>query len=338
MNVLYGISSLKNTLVKARPTKVVIIVSRLVAMKHKTLITKIKMSAPNGALITITDGESLKTWTSLENLLKKFTTLKLDKKSIVIVVGGGSMGDAIGFACSIYLRGIRYISIPTTLLAQVDSAHGGKTAINFDDFKNQVGTIHESFATIIEPSFLKTLPKEEIVSGLGEIIKAGFIADPSILYLLKKETLTSLLQSKNLKSIIKKSIKVKEKYVIEDLYDENIRQFLNVGHTIGHALELHHRLSHGRAVIIGMIEEFWMSEELGLSMKGISKELHIVLSNLGIVIDKKYKLDFKGVERDKRMNGDTLKWPIITETGKARIVEISLNKFKNLYESVIVKV
>jgi len=336
MNVLYGIASLKNSLAKAKPTKVLVITSRLVTTKHKELISKINMSAPSGTFMTLADGESLKTWSSLENLLKKFTALKLDKKSVVVVVGGGSMGDAIGFACSIYLRGIRYINIPTTLLAQVDSAHGGKTAINFGDFKNQIGTIHESFATIIETSFLNTLPKEEIISGLGEIIKSGFIADPSILPLLKKETLTTLLKSKNLKSIIEKSIKVKEKCVSEDLHDEGVRQFLNVGHTIGHALELNHQLSHGRAVLVGMVDEFKMSEKFGVSKDGIAKELDEVLLKLGVVI-KKYKLDFKGVERDKRIRGNTLKWPIIIEIGKTEIIEISLEKFKKLYESVIVK-
>ena len=194
-------------------------------------------------IIFIPDGEKAKEWNELERLLKKFSEFNLDRKSLVVALGGGTVGDMVGFASSIYLRGIRYIQVPTTLVAQVDSAHGGKTGINFLKYKNQIGTFYLPLTVIIDSHFIQTLENEQIVDGLGEIIKYGFIKDISILSLLKKHNLKTLVKS-DLEKIIKNLLKLKEYYISKDFKDGNIRQILNVGHTIGHAIELKYKISH----------------------------------------------------------------------------------------------
>ena len=169
--VLYQIEDLKNILKKEKPSNVHLVTSKKIAEKLKWVFQTIGISRAN--IIYIPDGESAKTWNSLKDLLTKFSEKGLDRSSIVVALGGGTVGDLVGFACSIYLRGIRYIQIPTTLLAQVDSAHGGKTGIDFLSNKNQIGRIYEPIAIIVDSRMLKSLAEKQIVDGLGEIIKCG---------------------------------------------------------------------------------------------------------------------------------------------------------------------
>ncbi|MES3005779.1 MAG: 3-dehydroquinate synthase family protein [Patescibacteria group bacterium] len=332
MNVLYTVKSIKKELLKIKPSKVVVVVSNNIQNIQSGIVKEVAVLSKAIKVIAVNDGEDLKSWKSIEKLLTKFLKLGLDRKSLIIAIGGGSIGDAVGFASSIYLRGIPYINIPTTLLAQVDSAHGGKTGINFGSYKNQIGTFHESVATVIDPRFIQTLSEEEIVSGLGEIIKAGYLADPSILLSLQKETTATLAQSKKLLTIIRKAIEVKRYCVLKDFKDKGVRQLLNLGHTVSHSIELKYKLSHGRAVIIGMMEEFEMSERAGLSKIGLTSSLKVLLEKLGISNEKKYIPDWNAVMKDKKVSGENLEWPIITEIGKANLVKVSLNNFKDLFK------
>lgn len=279
-------------------------------------------------IILLPDGEKSKEWGELEKLLKKFSDLNLDRTSVVIALGGGTVGDITGFAASIYVRGVKYIQIPTTLLAQVDSAHGGKTGINFNGLKNQIGTFYPPIAIIIDTRFLKSLSKEQIIDGLGEIIKAGFIKDTSILRLLERETIKTFIESKNLNKIIEKSIKVKEFYTANDFNDKNIRQLLNAGHTLGHSIELKYKISHGKAVIIGLIQELAFTESLGLSAPSLKKKLLNLLDSLNIDLNLNMEADWKMIMHDKKISGNKIAFPIIEKEGKSKLILLDLNTLK----------
>ena len=322
--ILHSLKSLKTFLKEKRPSGVCVVVSKKLYRKFKWAIKEI--GAPKKNIVFLPDGEAAKEWKEIEKLIKNFIKLQLDRVSIIIALGGGTVGDCVGFASAIYLRGVRFIQIPTTLLAQIDSAHGGKTGINFLNYKNQIGVIHLPTAVVIDSRFLKFLNREQIVDGLGEIIKAGLIKDLSILKLLEKETVESFSKSRQLKIIIRKAIKVKQYYLDKDLEDKNIRQILNFGHTLGHSIELKHKISHGRAVIIGMIQELKISEALGLTFPRIRQNLVALLKNLHIKINTDLEPDWNKLMRDKKIVGDNINLPIIKKEGSARLKKIKLKK------------
>ncbi len=326
--ILYSLSAIHKIIKKYKPSQVCIVTSERLVKKLAWAIKEIGVSKSH--IVVLPDGEKAKEWHELQKLLKKFNDINLDRKSLVVALGGGTIGDITGFAASIYLRGVNYIQVPTTLLAQVDSAHGGKTGINFRGLKNQIGTFHLPVATIIDFRFLKTLPQEFIVDGLGEIIKAGFIKDTSILMLPKKHTLQTLVKSRDLENIIKKSISVKNYFTDKDFKDAGLRQMLNVGHTIGHAIELKYKISHGMAVIIGMLQELKITEALKLTDPNVRENLESLLNNLGIVLDGRMKADWKTIIHDKKINGTIIDFPIIEKEGKSKLIKLNLKVLKKL--------
>ncbi len=330
--ITYSISSLNSILKKARPSQVCIVTSGILAKKLKWAINEIKFS--NIKTVLIPDGEKAKEWEELQKLLAQFSKLNLDRNSIVIALGGGTVGDLVGFAASIYLRGVRYVQIPTTLLGQVDSAHGGKTGINFLKYKNQIGVFAVPLVTVVDTRFIRSLSREQIADGLGEIIKAGLIKDKSILSILNKETLNSLPKSQRLDSLVKKSIAVKLSYTEKDFRDATVRQILNAGHTVGHAIELKYKINHGRAVILGLIQELQFTESLGLSASSVRINLVRLLNHLGITMGKKMKAGWSSVIHDKKITGKTIQFPVIQKEGKSKMVELDLNSLKKFIEKV----
>jgi len=326
--ILFSLKSINKILKQNEPSKICIVTSKNLAKKLAWAIKKIDVKKSD--IIFLPDGERAKDWQELEKLLKKFSGLNLDRNSVVIALGGGTIGDITGFASSIYLRGIRYIQVPTTLLAQVDSGHGGKTGINFLGYKNQVGSFYLPIATIIDTKFIASLPKAQVINGLGEIIKAGLIKDPSILSLLKKHHLDTLTKSPNLLKIIGKSIAVKKYFVGQDFKDTKNRQRLNFGHTFGHALELKYNISHGQAIIMGMLQELSCTEALKLTPLSVRKSLLTLLKNLGLKIDTTMKPDWKTMLHDKKITGNKIMFPVIESLGKAKLISLDLKVLQRL--------
>ena len=324
--IFYSLKSIHQVIEKENPSQVCIVTSDILKKKLAWAIKEIGVSKSH--IISVVNGEAVKEWNEIEKLLQKFVELNLDRKSLIIALGGGTIGDSVGFAASIYLRGIKYIQVPTTLLAQVDSSHGGKTGINFLGNKNQVGSFYPPLATIIDTRFIGSLSKEQITEGLGEIIKAGCIREPLILSFLKKETLATLPHSKRLEGIIKKSIKVKEYYIKKDYKDNGLRQILNVGHTLGHALELKYKIGHGKAVLIGMLQEFEITERMGLTHRSVRKNLVLLLKSLGIEVDTSLKPDWKNIVRDKKVNKGSVVLPAVAREGRSSLIEIKLKDFR----------
>lgn len=321
---LYSITSLKLLLEKEKPSRVCIVTSRKLLQKLKWAVKEI----PHTDVAILPEGEGAKSWEQIKKLLQQFIKLRLDRKSIIIAFGGGTVGDAAGFASSIYLRGIRYIQIPTTLLAQVDSAHGDKTGINFLNYKNQIGSFYAPLATVIDTRFLKSLSKEQLVDGLGEIIKAGLIKDASILSLLRKERLATLAESPGLESLVKKSIAVKQFYVKADPREHGLRQILNAGHTVGHAVELKYKLSHGKSVFFGLLKEISICESLRLTPHSIKKNLEALLHQLGIHVQANLSVNWKSLVHDKKVSNGVVILPVIEKEGKSKLLSIQLSTFK----------
>ncbi len=208
----------------------------------------------NAVLITISDGEQHKTLDTVSMLYSVFVRNGLDRTSTVIALGGGVVGDTAGFAAATYMRGVNLVQIPTSLLAMVDSSVGGKVGVDLPQGKNLVGAFKQPDAVLIDPDVLKTLPDRERACGMAEVVKHGFLADPSLLESLDDETM------------IARAVQVKVNIVEQDPYEQNIRAYLNLGHTFAHAIEQvsGYEWLHGEAVGVGLVAAARLSAALGL--------------------------------------------------------------------------
>lgn len=232
----------------------------------------------------IKPGEESKNIETVLNIYNELVSYGYNRESLIISFGGGVVGDIAGFIAATYMRGIKYIQIPTTLLAQVDSSIGGKVGIDFKGYKNMIGSFYFPEKTFTDISFLATLEKQEITSGLGEIMKYGLIKEYDFFEYVK-ENLNRIykVESEILLKVVEKSIQIKSEIVKKDKKDTGIRRTLNFGHTIGHSIEALYgfkRLNHGESVILGMIYESYIAMEMGLIEHDYFQEIFSVLSKL----------------------------------------------------------
>ena len=225
----------------------------------KNHIKKLKntINNKNVYIFSLKSGEKSKSFSSYQKILNKLFELKFDRSDIVIAFGGGVVGDIAGFSAATYMRGIKYIQIPTTLLAQVDSSVGGKTAINVTQGKNLVGAFYNPSLVIVSTYFLNTLSDEEFKSGLGEVVKYALIGNKKLRSIIEKNSQQIISRKESvLKTIIEESIKTKSKIVTKDEKENGIRAILNFGHTFGHAIEAYKNykdITHGAAITLGMV-------------------------------------------------------------------------------------
>lgn len=224
----------------------------------------VKKYFPSSYVHVIPAGEKNKNYGRLLEILKAMIGNGVTRSSTVVALGGGVVGDITGLAASLYMRGVRLVQIPTTLLSQVDSSVGGKTAVDFCGVKNVIGTFYQPSEVIVDPLFLSTLPKRETRCGLGEIVKYGALDREIYRRLLKNKS--HLFSEKFLEEITFSCIEHKAKIVTDDEKDLNgLRKTLNLGHTTGHAFELYYkRKSHGEFVLIGMYYELYLAEKRGV--------------------------------------------------------------------------
>ncbi len=237
-------------------SKILIVTDTGIPKKYlKDLKSKINNRSKH--IITLPKGEKSKSYDSFKKIIYKLSKLKFDRTDYLIAFGGGVVGDITGFVASTYLRGICYIQIPTTLLAQVDSSVGGKTAINIPQGKNLVGAFYNPKCVLISTHYLKTLSDDEYKSGLGEVIKYSFIGNKALKKLIEDKSKQIIERKEStLKIVIEQSIKTKAKIVTKDEKESGIRAILNFGHTFGHAIEAYKKynnITHGAAITLGMI-------------------------------------------------------------------------------------
>ncbi len=282
----------------------------------------------NIIIISFKCGEKIKTFDGYKNLAEKLILKGVNRKSVVIAIGGGTLGDLAGFVASTLLRGLDFFLIPTTLLSQVDSSIGGKNGINTIFGKNLLGTFYQPKEVLIDISILNSLPKKEIRSGYAEIIKHALIKDYKFFCWLEVNSKKLLNLNKSiLEQAIYKSIIIKLFYVIKDdrelLLNNNSRAMLNFGHTIGHAIEKYYdynKFNHGEAISIGMITEAKISNYLGLlSSKELEKIIiHFKKSGLktydNIIKDKKI---IKILSKDKKNFQNNINFSLIDKIGSS---------------------
>jgi len=282
----------------------------------------------NIKIITIECGEKIKTIYGYKNLAEKLIKNNVNRKSVLVAIGGGTLGDLAGFVSSTVLRGLDFFLIPTTLLSQVDSSIGGKNGINTTYGKNMLGTFYQPKEVLIDISVLNTLPNKEIKSGYAEIIKHALINDYNFFCWLEKNIDKLLNLNKSiLEKAIYKSIMIKLFYVRKDekesLVNSQSRAMLNFGHTIGHAIESHYnykKFNHGEAISIGMVTEAKISNYLGLLS---SNELYRILIHFKKcklkIFDKfiKEKKIINIINKDKKNFNDSINFSLINKIGSS---------------------
>ena len=315
--------------------------------KKVNKIIRINSKNKNLHIIEIDSGEKIKSFNFYSVLSEKLLSLSIDRNSILIAIGGGTLGDVCGFVASTLLRGVDFILIPTTLLSQVDSSIGGKNGINSKLGKNLIGTFYQPKEILIDINLLKYLPEREIKSGYAEIIKHALINDFSFfIWLDKNYKKIFSLHRKTLEKTILKSIMIKLKYVKidqkEKLTNSNSRAMLNFGHTFGHALETFYKykkeLNHGEAISIGMMIESKISNKLGY-LKNNQMEMiknHFIKSNLKKddknITNKKI---IQIIQKDKKNQKNQINLVLLNKIGKSFYGRnININKIKEIIKTV----
>lgn len=267
-------------------------------------------------------GEASKNIQTILSIIHRMIEVGADRTSALIALGGGVVGDISGFVASIYMRGIPYIQVPTTLLAQVDSSIGGKTAIDLPHGKNILGTFHQPKGVFIDLAFLKTLPPREFGNGLAEIVKCGIIDDPELLSLLEKEAEAVRNQDVILlEKIIARTCRIKKGIVEIDEMEKGLRRILNFGHTIGHAIEAEsgYSISHGEAVSVGMVAAANISDRLKYLPSEDRERILSLIRAIGLTDRIPHTLSTDGVssriKRDKKKEGDAVRFVLLKKIG-----------------------
>lgn len=285
------------------------------------VIQSLQSAGYEASLFCIPPGEAHKNIETIMNIWDHFITAGIDRSSTVCALGGGVVGDLTGFAASTFLRGVSWINVPTSLLAMVDSSLGGKTGFDLPQAKNMVGAFYSPRLVVADPKLLETLPEREFKSGLAEVVKHGVIGDPS-LYSLCAAGLGEI--QKALDQIVRQAVVVKLKIIEQDPFENGLRQALNLGHTVGHAIEIASgfHLSHGESVAIGMVLEAVLAEDLGHAQPGLSRDISDVLKSIGLPVQVPGGISMdqviRAVQLDKKRSAGQIHFALPVKIGEVR--------------------
>jgi len=279
--------------------------------------------------IVIPSGEKYKTQETVDNIIEELIGMQADRNSFLVGIGGGVVTDITGYVASIYMRGIKFGFVPSTLLAMVDAAIGGKNGVDSGGYKNLVGTINQPEFLLYDTSLLQSLPEKEWRNGFAEIIKHACIKNAAMFRELQENNLEFYKKKKNdLKELIRKNVLIKTKIVQEDEFESGDRKLLNFGHTAGHAIEMTHNLPHGYAVALGMIFAASVSEEL-LNYKDKDSLIQLLKQ---YKLPVRYPIDTEAVKEvlvmDKKRTGKEMNFILLKRTGKALIHPIPVNQLQ----------
>lgn len=273
--------------------------------------------------IVLPHGEKIKRFDILPSLYSQLLSFNLTRSDAIIALGGGVIGDLAGFVASSYLRGIQFIQIPTSLLAQVDSSVGGKVAVDLPEGKNLVGAFKHPSCVIIDSLTLKTLPDKYISDGMGEVIKYGCIKDKNLFEQLNSyQCFEELYQ--DIDDIIKRCVNIKREVVEKDLYDFSDRLLLNFGHTLAHAIEQYYHYenySHGEAVSIGMVQLTRIAQKKGLTKEGTSLKIEQIVQKykLPVQANLNTKQLYQAISLDKKNINKKLSYVLLKQIGEAYV-------------------
>lgn len=280
-------------------------------------------SLGGGRIYTVPEGESSKSLSVLECVLTAAADMRLSRKDAIVAVGGGVVGDLGGFAAAVYMRGIKFYNIPTTMLSMVDSSIGGKTAVNLGGAKNIVGAFHQPSGVLIDTDTLATLEKRHISAGLCEAVKMAATSDAELFSYFETASLEQI--SDEVEKVIYSALSIKKAVVEEDEKEAGLRKILNLGHTIGHGIEAerHGALYHGECVALGM---------LPVSSPAVRARLVPVLKRLGLPTEYKGSIGaaLDTVKYDKKCEGKDISVILCDEIGSFRIEKMSIFDFEDL--------
>ena len=310
-----------------RASKVAIVSDTHVAPLYaQRLKAALSAQYPNALLIELPAGEKHKDWGALSAVFEALLRAGCDRHTLLFGLGGGVVGDVAGFAAACYMRGIPYVQVPTTLLAQVDSSVGGKTAINHPLGKNVIGAFHQPLRVVADIGTLQTLPRREIAAGLAEVIKYAPIADAAFLDWIEANLAALLaLDATALQTAIQRCCEIKASVVGRDEREAGLRAILNFGHTFGHAIETglgHGEWLHGEAVGCGMVMAADLSARLGLIDPAYARRLKSVIQAAGLPVrapplgPKRY---LELMRTDKKAEGGEMRFVVIESPGRAGV-------------------
>lgn len=279
-------------------------------------------------IVAVPDGESEKSWARAGWLLDACVDAGLDRGSFVVALGGGVVGDLAGFVASVYMRGIPFVQVPTTLLAQVDASVGGKVAVNHPRGKNLLGSFHQPAAVIADIATLRTLPQRELRAGLAEVVKHGLIRDPHLYaYVAENPARFAEHDARALERVVVESCRIKADVVQRDEREHGERAILNFGHTVGHAVEAaagYGQLIHGEAVAVGMVAETILSLRLGGVQKSDVAALIALLRALGLPTRPPAGVATRALDylsQDKKVRDGKLRFALLARVGEAEVVD-----------------
>lgn len=283
------------------------------------LLRKLKRKGIKGDIFSFTKGEKSKRLETVEKLAEEMIKKGFDKNDAIIALGGGVVGDMAGLLAAIYMRGIPYIQVPTTLMAMVDSSIGGKTSVDMVSGKNLLGTITQPKAVFMDLDYLKNLPEKQVKNGLAEVIKYGVIWDKGLFKFIERNVEKIINRDeKALEKVVKKSVRAKVKVVHFDEQEKGIRIILNYGHTYGHALEKlsGYKLLHGYAISIGMVIANKIAVKKGFLKPKVAERIKNLLNNAGLPVTTVKVPSKKDISTDKKKVGKYIKFILPTKLGK----------------------
>ncbi|MEP7238902.1 MAG: 3-dehydroquinate synthase [Ferruginibacter sp.] len=289
-------------------------------------------------VINITGGEAHKNQATVDFVIQALINLGAHKNTFLIGVGGGVVTDITGYVASIYMRGIKFALVPTTVLAMVDAAIGGKNGVDVGVYKNIAGTICQPEFIFYDYSFLETLPVKEWVNGFAEVIKHAAIKDATLFAVLEKYSLHDYQTDKTLiADLVEKNVEIKMQVVTNDEFEKGERQLLNFGHTIGHAIENLHAIPHGHAVSIGMVAACNLSEQLnGFHFTDAARLVKLLAQyHLPVDVETDHAKVFEVLKMDKKRKDDGVNFILLKSIGNAEIKFISLTELEKHFKEIL---
>jgi len=290
---------------------------------------------PPFPVLTVTPGEDSKRLKVIEHLAEQLLDLGIDRTGYLLAIGGGVVCDITGFLSSIYMRGVRTGYISTSLLSQVDASTGGKNGVDLGDTKNVLGCFKQPEIVICDTSMLHTLPEEEYLSGMAEMIKAAVIRDENLFSLIEKNIAGIKDRDKELMSdLVLRSVKIKAAIVTEDEKETGLRRILNFGHTYGHAVEMHTSVRHGFAVASGMEMATWFSSRMGMIGDAEKNRILSLLNDFGLIVKHSIPDDMIGkfIMHDKKKSGSEIYFVFISAIGNPVVRKMPVERVVEFYK------
>lgn len=286
-------------------------------------------------LITLTSGEALKTITHYQTTMEHILSYQPTRNTCLVSIGGGATGDFVGFLASTLLRGVDFLQVPTTLLAH-DSSIGGKVGINASKGKNLIGAFHRPIAVLYDLEFLTTLPKTEIQSGYAEIYKHALLSGHKETNTIERvyPSINDLVTLQNIDTFIQHGIQTKLNIVVQDELEKGMRQYLNLGHTFGHAVEYHLKMPHGHAVMIGILYQFIVTE-LVYSVDANVQHYYHYFTQLGYPLDSVRDIPFESLlslmKQDKKNHQNEIHMVLLKELGKPIVQQVDISTLRQAF-------